>query len=122
VLTVNRLRDAYSTWPDPRAVPDPPWGSTRFVAVYITLANEGGTPLAYTRLDFNMQDSQGGEHEVAAPPDLDPALTAGTLDPGAQVSGWMSFQVPIDARLVALVYHPPVETAPLRAALPAATR
>lgn len=65
-----------------------------FVLAYVTVGNEGETPVFVSNDDFGLTGSSGIVHRflIAEPPA--PALFA-TIDPGASAEGWLVFEAPI---------------------------
>ncbi len=90
-----------------RAVEDPVRGAAidpapgrRLVAFDITIEAAGGT-VSVASQDFALQDEQGYVYEAAFA-GREPALRSTNLVRGRTVAGWVTFEVPAGAKLVAL--------------------
>ncbi|MBA2520512.1 MAG: DUF4352 domain-containing protein [Chloroflexia bacterium] len=77
-----------------------------FVLTYVTVGNEGETPVFVSNDDFGLTGSSGIVHRflIAEPPA--PALFA-TIDPGASAEGWLVFEAPTAETEPLLVFDSP---------------
>jgi hypothetical protein len=77
----------------------------RYVALDITIRNVDTTAHPYNPLyaKVKLADDREGEPAIG---ETQPALQSGNLAPGEAVRGWVTFSVPADGQLTALVYEP----------------
>jgi hypothetical protein len=84
----------------------------RLVAFDLTLQNAGSTRRDYSMFNFRLQvaDKQEFRNTFRA---MQPALTAGELQPGEASRGWVLFEIPLAAPLARLAYNTEPDRDPL---------
>ncbi len=100
-VTLHRVTDPLATG---QAFIKPEDGKRR-VALEITIENTSTVPFFYSYLEAELATLDGLAYLpwLGAPT---PELGVGTLAPGTAKRGWVSFDIPSDAELAALLYQP----------------
>jgi hypothetical protein len=75
------------------------------MAVRVTVANRDAEPFALYRGSFRLALSDRSRVEALAGGD-EPLPYSGTVEPGGQVEGSLTFEVPIGTRVDALIWAP----------------
>lgn len=100
-VTLHRVTDPLATG---QALVKPEDGRRR-VALELTVENTGTAPFFYAEVEAKLATLDGLEYYpwLGTPT---PELGTGTLQPGAARRGWVSYDIPADAGLAALLYQP----------------
>ena len=89
----------------------PPAEGTRFAVLQPVFENTGQLPYYADPNDFWVRDAGGQMHRYTSslyqPEGFSiPTLEGQTMSPGDRVSGYLAFQVPVDAQLSDVLYYP----------------
>ncbi|RJR28926.1 DUF4352 domain-containing protein [Candidatus Microgenomates bacterium] len=82
-----------------------PKQGNKFVAVDVTLKNNGDEAYSYNVLEFSLQDNKDYSYTNAAT-DIEPYITVGAIQPGQSVRGFIAFEIPKENEPVKIVYTP----------------
>lgn len=99
-LTVNGFED----YVDENPFIQPEEGN-KFFIVDVTIENNGAEPKSYNELDFEIQDSVSYIYDSYLSL-KEPSLQSGDLQPGRNVRGWITFEIPKNAQGLELIYQP----------------
>jgi hypothetical protein len=75
-----------------------------FMRVLVRLTNTSNRPIDYSRIHFEVQDSDGVQKRASSVPDLPRELDSGDLAPDGTVEGNLVFEVPRNDNNLALIY------------------
>ena len=103
IMTLNAERDPVAT--AATATPKP---GDRFVAFDLTLASTDYQAMIYSVTYVTLRDTEAHAYTPMFTSVVLPPLFSGSLEPGLSVRGWLSFEVPMDAKLTTLIYDPPI--------------
>lgn len=103
IMTLNAERDPVAT--AATATPKP---GDRFVAFDLTLASTDYQAMIYSATHATLRDMEAHAYERMFTSVVPPPLFSGSLEPKQSVRGWLSFEVPMDAKLATLIYDPPL--------------
>lgn len=79
----------------------------KFVAVEVLITNNSQENVEYNILsDFNLTDENNYEYSFAAFGGKDPALSAGDIQSGRKIRGWITFEVDKSSKQFELIYSP----------------
>ena len=93
--TVNEVRDPVPSRYDAEE-------GKRLVAIDVT-QKAAGNDVSYNPWYFSVQDSDGYLYDLGGYADVDPRFSSGNLNIGQIVRGWVSFEIPEAATLVAVL-------------------
>ena len=85
----------------------PPAGF-QYIAVEVSLKNEGKNDLSYNPLDFKLQDDSGYSYDISWLAKQQPSFDTGTLYPGDTIRGFITYSVKNDTNNLKLVYYPDI--------------
>ncbi len=103
IVTLNAERDPVVT----TATAIPKLGD-RLVAFDLTLASTDYQAMIYSVTYVTLRDTEAHAYAPMFTSVVPPPLFSGSLEPRESVRGWLSFAVPMDAKLAALIYDPPI--------------
>lgn len=99
-LTVNAVSDDV---PPVRSGSRP---QGRYAVVDWTIKNDGAGDIELNRLDFRVQTDNGYVIQRAGETLREPGLNTDKLGAGQAVRGWLSYDIPSDQRIAAVIYQP----------------
>ncbi len=79
----------------------------RLVAFDLTLASTDYQAMIYSVTYVTLRDTEAHAYAPMFTSVVPPPLFSGSLEPRESVRGWLSFAVPMDAKLATLIYDPP---------------
>ncbi len=84
-----------------------PKEGTRWVAVDVSLENTGTAQINYNPFFAKLKTADNREYNPTVGA-AEPSLKSGEQRPGETVRGWITFEIPADARPATLIYDPPL--------------
>lgn len=103
IVTLNAERDPVVT--TATAIPK---SGDRLVAFDLTLASIDYQAMIYSVTYVTLRDTEAHAYAPIFTSVVSPPLFSGSLEPRQSVRGWLSFAVPMDAKLATLIYDPPI--------------
>lgn len=103
IMTLNAERDPVATNAIATSKP-----GDRLVAFDLTLTSTDYQAMIYSVTYVTLRDTEAHAYAPMFTSVVSPPLFSGSLEPKQSVRGWLSFAVPMDAKLATLIYDPPI--------------
>ena len=103
IITITKTEDPYKSKNQYMG----PESGNRLMAVEVLYENNtADKSLDYNPFDWKLFDGQGYNYDSGFTDSKDPQLNSGTLNPGSKVRGWITFEVPTEAKDFKLQFAP----------------